>query len=75
MKLGVGQASEDYERTMRITLLGTFGGEVTGSSYVLQTDRANVMIDCGLFQGSNKVENYNRLPRSSSPSGSWMRWC
>jgi metallo-beta-lactamase family protein len=51
---------------MKITLLGASGGEVTGSSYVLQTDRANVMIDCGLFQGSNKVENYNRLPQSSA---------
>ncbi len=51
---------------MRITLLGASGGEVTGSSYVLQTDRANVMIDCGLFQGSNKVENYNRLPKNSA---------
>lgn len=51
---------------MRITLLGASGGEVTGSSYVLQTDRANIMIDCGLFQGSNKVENYNRIPKTSA---------
>ncbi|MCC6425545.1 MAG: MBL fold metallo-hydrolase [Phycisphaerales bacterium] len=47
---------------MRIKLLGASGGEVTGSAYLLQTDRANVMIDCGLFQGSQRVENYNRLP-------------
>lgn len=48
---------------MRVTLLGAAGGEVTGSCYVVQTDRANVMIDCGLFQGAHKLENYNRLPR------------
>ncbi len=48
---------------MKITLLGAAGGEVTGSAYVVQTDRANVMIDCGLFQGAHKLENYNRLPR------------
>jgi metallo-beta-lactamase family protein len=48
---------------MRVTLLGAAGGEVTGSCYVLQTDRANVMIDCGLFQGAHKLENYNRLPK------------
>lgn len=48
---------------MKITMLGAAGGEVTGSCYVLQTERANVMIDCGLFQGARKIENYNRLPR------------
>ena len=48
---------------MRITLLGASGGEVTGSAYLLQTDRANVLIDCGLFQGARKLENFNRLPQ------------
>jgi metallo-beta-lactamase family protein len=47
---------------MKIQLLGAAGGEVTGSAYVIQTDRANIMVDCGLFQGSKKVENSNRLP-------------
>jgi metallo-beta-lactamase family protein len=47
---------------MKITLLGASGGEVTGSAYLLQTDRANVLVDCGLFQGSKKLENSNRLP-------------
>jgi metallo-beta-lactamase family protein len=48
--------------SMNITVLGAGGGEVTGSAYVLQTDGANVLIDCGLFQGSKKLENSNRLP-------------
>jgi metallo-beta-lactamase family protein len=47
---------------MKVQLLGASGGEVTGSAYLLQTDRANVLVDCGLFQGSKKVENSNRLP-------------
>lgn len=50
---------------MKVTLLGAAGGEVTGSAYVLETDRAKVMIDCGLFQGARKVENHNRLPTRS----------
>ncbi len=47
---------------MKITLLGAAGGEVTGSAYVIKTDRAHVMVDCGLFQGSKKIENSNRIP-------------
>jgi metallo-beta-lactamase family protein len=47
---------------MQITFLGAAGGEVTGSTYLLHTEDANVLIDCGLFQGSRKLENSNRLP-------------
>ncbi len=28
----------------------------------MKTASANVLIDCGLFQGARKLENYNRLP-------------
>ena len=48
---------------MKITLLGSSGGEVTGSAYLLQTGAANVLIDCGMFQGARKIENHNRLPK------------
>jgi metallo-beta-lactamase family protein len=51
---------------MKITLLGAAGGEVTGSAYLLQTADANVMVDCGLFQGAQKLENFNRLPTTSA---------
>jgi len=51
---------------MKITLLGAAGGEVTGSAYVVQTSSANVMVDCGLFQGAQKLENSNRLPTSDA---------
>src|SRR6516225_10133601 len=51
---------------MKITLLGAAGGEVTGSSYLVQTAGANVMVDCGLFQGAQKLENSNRLPTTAA---------
>jgi metallo-beta-lactamase family protein len=47
---------------MRITVRGAGGGEVTGSAYLVQTGEAKVLVDCGLFQGARKVENYNRIP-------------
>lgn len=42
---------------------GAAGG-VTGSCYRLKTSQADVLIDCGLFQGSKtlKALNYNRFP-------------
>jgi metallo-beta-lactamase family protein len=51
---------------MRITLLGAAGGEVTGSAYLLETQHANVLVDCGYFQGSRKAENYNRIPKKGA---------
>jgi metallo-beta-lactamase family protein len=51
---------------MKITVLGAAGGEVTGSAYLLQTSQTNIMVDCGLFQGAQKVENLNRLPTTSA---------
>jgi metallo-beta-lactamase family protein len=48
---------------MRITPHGAAGGEVTGSAYFVETGAANVLVDYGLFQGRNKIENYNRLPK------------
>jgi metallo-beta-lactamase family protein len=52
--------------SMKITLLGAAGGEVTGSAYLVQTGETNIMVDCGLFQGAQKVENLNRLPTTSA---------
>ncbi|MFM9068924.1 MAG: MBL fold metallo-hydrolase, partial [Planctomycetota bacterium] len=53
---------------MKITVLGAGGGEVTGSSYLIQTSRARVLVDCGLFQGSNQVERLNRPSPKSLPN-------
>jgi metallo-beta-lactamase family protein len=51
---------------MKITVHGAGGGEVTGSAYLLETGKAKVLVDCGLFQGANKLENYNRLPKKGA---------
>jgi metallo-beta-lactamase family protein len=47
---------------MKIKILGAAGGEVTGSAYYVQTNRASVLVDCGLFQGGKKAEALNRPP-------------
>jgi metallo-beta-lactamase family protein len=51
---------------MKVTVHGAGGGEVTGSAYLVQTREANVLVDCGLFQGARKIENYNRIPRTGA---------
>jgi metallo-beta-lactamase family protein len=47
---------------MNITIVGAAGGEVTGSGYIVQTKRARILVDCGLFQGGKKSEALNRPP-------------
>jgi metallo-beta-lactamase family protein len=51
---------------MKIALLGAAGGEVTGSAYLVETGETEVMVDCGLFQGAQKLENFNRLPTTGA---------
>ncbi len=51
---------------MKITLYGA-AGEVTGSAYLVQTSRARVLVDFGLFQGSRRAEDKNRRPGGIRP--------
>lgn len=55
---------------MKITLLGAAGGEVTGSCYLVETSRARLLVDCGMFQGGAQAEALNRavLPDTASLS-------
>ena len=46
---------------MKIILYGAAGGEVTGSAYHVQTDRASVLLDFGMFQGHRRTEDRNRV--------------
>ena len=41
---------------------------VTGSQFLLVTDRARVLVDCGLFQGSPNEAVRNRVPLAFDPS-------
>jgi metallo-beta-lactamase family protein len=43
----------------RITPHGA-AGEVTGSCYLIETDQARLLLECGLFQGGPNVEARNR---------------
>jgi metallo-beta-lactamase family protein len=47
---------------MKITMIGAAGGEVTGSAYMVQTGKARVLVDCGMFQGGKRSESLNRPP-------------
>jgi metallo-beta-lactamase family protein len=47
---------------MKLTPFGAAGGEVTGSCYLLETDQARILIDCGLFQGGKDAAAKNRVP-------------
>jgi len=47
---------------MKITVLGAGGGEVTGSCYLVATRQAKVLVDCGLFQGTEGAGGLNRPP-------------
>jgi Cft2 family RNA processing exonuclease len=56
-----------HDGSMDIHFLGG-ATTVTGSQFLLVTDRARVLIDCGLFQGSPNEAVRNRVPLAFDPS-------
>lgn len=36
--------------------------EVTGSCFLVETGNARLLVDCGLFQGSERLERLNKIP-------------
>jgi metallo-beta-lactamase family protein len=51
---------------MKITLHGA-AGEVTGSAYLVETDRARVLVDFGAFQGGAHAGERNVVPPALEP--------
>jgi metallo-beta-lactamase family protein len=49
-----------------LTFLGG-AGTVTGSKYLVRTERAKVLVDCGLFQGLRELRRRNREPLPLNP--------
>ena len=54
-------------RAMEIHFLGG-ATTVTGSQFLLVTERARVLIDCGMFQGSPNESVRNRIPFAFDPA-------
>jgi len=52
---------------MKLTFHGA-AKTVTGSCALVQIDRLKILIDCGLFQGSEEIESRNWLPFGFPPS-------
>jgi len=48
---------------MEVTCFGA-AGEVTGSCYLVETGSDRVIVDCGMFQGSERIERLNKIPRA-----------
>ena len=52
---------------MRLTFLGA-ASTVTGSQFLLETSRAKVLVDCGMFQGNPHETEHNRAPLAYDPA-------
>ena len=57
----------DAIRTPTLTFHGA-AGTVTGSKFLIETPRARVLIDCGLYQGQRDLRRRNWAPSSVDPT-------
>ncbi|MEO5624400.1 MAG: MBL fold metallo-hydrolase [Dokdonella sp.] len=53
---------------MRITFHGAAGGEVTGSSHLLEAAGKRILLDCGMIQGSREAEARNHEAFTFDPA-------
>jgi metallo-beta-lactamase family protein len=42
---------------VQVEFVGAAGGDVTGSRHIVHTDKARILLDCGLFQGRRSESN------------------
>ncbi len=56
-----------YNATMNVSFCGA-AREVTGSCYLIETERARLLVDCGMFQGSafTEARNFSPFPFDAS---------
>ena len=64
---GDGNANGCHTPAMDLHFLGG-ATTVTGSQFLLETGRARVLIDCGMFQGSPNEAMRNRVPLAFDPA-------
>ena len=57
----------ERDELAHLTFLGAVG-EVTGSSYLLTTERARILFDCGMHQGERYSRSANAQPFPFEPS-------
>jgi metallo-beta-lactamase family protein len=50
----------------KLTFLGA-AGTVTGSKYLIEANGKRLLVDCGIFQGSNELSDRNYKPLSIDP--------
>ncbi len=58
---GVSRARTPRDQPVKLQFLGA-ATTVTGSQFLLTTDRAKILVDCGMFQGSPSEAARNRVP-------------
>lgn len=57
-----------YDADMQLTFLGA-AREVTGSCYLVETQRRRFIVDCGMYQGGREAEAKNRRFPGFDPEG------
>ena len=63
----IGHGRKAHDGLMRLHFLGA-ASTVTGSQFLLETDRAKILVDCGMFQGSPHEVMRNRVPFAYDPA-------